>query len=180
MDALSLLTTSIPGYFTIGPLFILFIVLIVLFVKRDKSSGEQQQAAAQTSSGAPMQQVQAAAPISFSTPAPSVEQQIPSVPPVQSVAVASVEPAGVIPPISSWKPMPAPQAPTASPVADESQLQVQAVVAEVPVTAVAQSPVVVSTGEHDSISQTSPLPASEVMPLTQQAPSQTSAEGLKV
>ncbi len=117
MDIVSLLTTSIPAYFVLGPLVVVLIILITLVTK----------------SGSP----QVVAPLSVAQPVPTTipqpevaptmtapivttpiaEPVVTEAPLAQSAPAPSVAPAN-IPPISSWKPA----APT--PIVEEAPVEV--------------------------------------------------------
>lgn len=152
MDALSLLTASVPSYFVIGPLVIILVVLVVLIGKKDTPK-ETIVVATPLSEGSttapvfiqPQMQASAAEGITPTTPpmpmitnsavkesVPMHEPVIPQQPePVVTLPTPPVAPV-TMPPISSWKPL------APSPVAvgeligeSEGALQAQAIAQEV-------------------------------------------------
>lgn len=156
MDALSFLTTMIPSYFTIGPLAIILLVLVVLIGKKDKGTisiaNETIATPVPTPLAAtpPLPEVSAPVPAPTSSPvaeatapaaplAPAYVEPVvshlgaitpsPSVtpPPVQ----ASATPVASVPPVSSWKPAtPAPSAVGESLGESEAQMQAKASASE--------------------------------------------------
>ncbi len=138
MDIVSLLSTSVPAYFVLGPTFVLFVLLITLIAKSGKPQAIPLVAQAVVPTVVPLpvgiaQVSSQAAALEVRLNQPPVE--VPVAPSMSTPTLIATEPA-VIPPVSSWKPSAAPvvvvEEVVATPVAQPvEQAPVQAEVAPV-------------------------------------------------
>lgn len=121
MDIASLLAGQVPTYFIVGPLIVLALVLLGLFMKKSSQSAPSPQQVAPTPQTAPLASPTVLTPGTQVPPPPST--------PVGN-AVANMEvkketaPQGQIPPTSAWKPLETPQATSVG--QSEAELQAQA------------------------------------------------------